>query len=127
MRRLRDIGLGLVVCVLTVSTAAVAAAKPVGGNNAHRFVTVMTRNLDEGTDFGYIQAAAAGQLPLSEAVALTYSEVVASDVCDRAALAADEIAASRPDLVSVQEAAVWPQNSGHGVMDHEASGWPLTL
>lgn len=107
MRRSRYIGIALVVGALTASTTAVAAAKPVGGNNAHRYVTVMTRNLDEGTDFGYIQAAAAGQLDFDTAVELTYAEVLASDVCGRAALAADEIAKSQPDLVSVQEAAVW--------------------
>ena len=65
-------GLGLVVCVLNGVDGGGRCSDPVGGNNAHRFVTVMTRNLDAGTDFGYIQAVPAGQLPLSEAVALTY-------------------------------------------------------
>jgi endonuclease/exonuclease/phosphatase family metal-dependent hydrolase len=102
----------MVVCLMTAGALttplmATAYASPVGGNNAHRFVSVMTRNLDEGTDFGYIKAVAAGQLDFPTAVGLTYSEVLASDVCGRAARMADEIASAQPDLVSLQEAAVW--------------------
>jgi endonuclease/exonuclease/phosphatase family metal-dependent hydrolase len=84
-----------------------ALAAPPGGNNAHRFVSVMTRNLDEGTDFGYITAAANGLMSFANAVAATYGEVLASNVCGRAARVADEIASAQPDLVSLQEAAVW--------------------
>jgi endonuclease/exonuclease/phosphatase family metal-dependent hydrolase len=99
-----------IAAVLTV--VAPVAIRPdtvdaAAGNQAHRLVTVMTRNLDEGTDFGYVVAAAAGQITLAEAVALTYGEVLASNVCGRAASMADEIAAANPDLVSIQEAAVW--------------------
>lgn len=92
---------------VSTTLAATASAAPTGANNAHRFVSVMTRNLDEGTDFGYITAAAAGTLDFTKAVGLTYSEMLASDVCGRAARVADEIAAAQPDLVSVQEAAMW--------------------
>ena len=107
-RKLTRIALCLVAaCALTISLTATAYAAPAGGNNAHRFISVMTRNLDEGTDFGYIEAAAAGTLDFQTAVGLTYAEVLASDVCGRAARMADEIAAARPDVVSVQEAAVW--------------------
>ena len=104
--------LGLVAAgaaVVSLTTSAYAA--PPGGNNAHRFISVMTRNLDEGTDFGYIQAVAAGKLDFATAVGLTYAEVVASDVCGRAARMADEIAAAQPDVVSLQEAAVWTGRS----------------
>ena len=95
---------GLALAMLPQASAA-AAVPP--ANGAHSFVTIMTRNMDEGTDFGYITAAAAGQMDLATAVSLTYNEVVASDVCGRAARIADEIAAAQPDLVSIQEAAVW--------------------
>ena len=95
------------LAVVTPVAARPGAAAAAGGNLAHRFVTVMTRNLDEGTDFGYVIAAANGQIAFSTAVALTYGEVLASNVCGRAATMADEIAAAKPDLVSIQEAAVW--------------------
>lgn len=95
---------GFALATLPQPTAA-AAVPPADG--AHSFVTVMTRNLDEGTDFGYIMAAASGQMSLDSAITQTYLEVVASDVCGRAARIADEIAAAQPDLVSIQEAAVW--------------------
>jgi endonuclease/exonuclease/phosphatase family metal-dependent hydrolase len=94
-----------VVTPLVAHSGVAAASSQV--NNAHRFVTVMTRNLDEGTDFGYIIAATQGQISFADAVAATYGEVLASDVCGRAARMADEIAAAKPDIVSLQEAAVW--------------------
>jgi len=84
-----------------------AVAHAAAGANVQRSITVMTRNLDEGTDFGYVVAAAQGQLSLSDAIALTYQEVLSSDVCGRAVRMADEIAAAKPDLVSLQEVARW--------------------
>jgi endonuclease/exonuclease/phosphatase family metal-dependent hydrolase len=76
---------------------------------AHSFLTIMTRNMDEGTDFGFIAAAAAIGDPALFPVALTetFCEVVASNPELRAAQIADEIAAAQPDLVSLQEVAVW--------------------
>ncbi len=117
------------VCLMTAgalstSMSVSATAAPAGGNNAARFVSVMTRNLDEGTDFGYVKAVAAGQLDFPTAVALTYAEVVASDVCGRAARIADEIASARPDLVSVQEAAVW---TGPVAVNCPGAATPMTI
>jgi endonuclease/exonuclease/phosphatase family metal-dependent hydrolase len=71
------------------------------------FLTVMTRNMDEGTDFGYITAAAGNPALLGPAVVQTYCEVVASQPEQRAARIADEIAAAQPDVVSLQEVAEW--------------------
>lgn len=109
MRRsavLASVALVISSAVLAAPTTTAGAARP-AGNAAHRYVSVMTRNLDEGTDFGYIKQVAAGTLDFSTAVAMTYAEVAASDVCGRAARMADEIAATQPDVVSLQEAAVW--------------------
>lgn len=107
MRRLGVVlsSLGLATGIWMGPSAIPAAAAGPGG--AHSWVRVMTRNLDEGTDFGYIKLAAAGLMSFSDAVGATYTEVLSSDVCGRAARIADEIAATEPDLVSVQEAAVW--------------------
>ena len=75
----------------------------------HSFLTIMTRNMDEGTDFGFIAAAAAVGDPALFQVALgeTFCEVVASNPELRAAQIADEIAAAQPDLVSLQAVSKW--------------------
>jgi endonuclease/exonuclease/phosphatase family metal-dependent hydrolase len=87
--------------------AFAAAPPPPHQSGAHSFLTVMTRNMDEGTDFGYITAAAGDLSVLGAAVVETYCEVVASQPEQRAALIADEIAASQPDIISLQEVAEW--------------------
>ena len=46
-------------------------------------------------------------MPLGGAIVATFCEVVASNVEQRAARIADEIAAAQPDLVSLQEVAEW--------------------
>src|SRR5690348_3009249 len=89
-----------VASALMLSFAGGARVAHAGGAKVERHGTVMTRNLDEGTDFGYVVAAAQGALSLADAISLTYQEVVASDVCGRAARVADEIAAAKPDVVS---------------------------
>jgi endonuclease/exonuclease/phosphatase family metal-dependent hydrolase len=86
---------------------AAADTAPVHSGVGHRFLTVMTRNMDEGTDFGYITAAAGHPELLGGAIVATFCEVVASNVEQRAARIADEIAAAQPDLVSLQEVAKW--------------------
>lgn len=106
-RAFATVALAAAVCAPVAVEATAVSAAPPDGNAAHRSVSVMTRNLDEGTDFGYVFAAARGATPFSDAISLTYREVLTSDVCGRAARIADEIAAAQPDLVSLQEAAVW--------------------
>ncbi|HZU78491.1 MAG TPA: endonuclease/exonuclease/phosphatase family protein [Acidimicrobiales bacterium] len=69
-------------------------------------VTVMTRNLDEGTDFGPLVHATSAGAFLSAAAA-TWQEVQASDIPGRAAAVAAEIVAAKPDLVSIEEASIW--------------------
>ena len=71
----------------------------------HSFLTIMTRNMDEGTDFGFILAAAGNLSALQAALGETFCEVVASNPELRATQIADEIAAAQPDLVSLQEVA----------------------
>jgi hypothetical protein len=82
------------------SLAACASTTP-----ANR-LTVMTRNMDEGTDFGpLVKAKTYGQFLTAAATA--WEEVEASDIPQRAAGIADEIVAAKPDLVSIEEASVW--------------------
>jgi len=76
-------------------------------------VTVMTWNVDEGTDFTAITAVLTKTNPpatatdFENAVADTITEVQKSNPVLRAQLIATEIANANPDLVGLQEAAHW--------------------
>jgi endonuclease/exonuclease/phosphatase family metal-dependent hydrolase len=95
------------------ATLASAAAAPADANDAHRFITVMTQNLDQGTDFTPLFTATSGPAFLSAASAI-FDQVVASDILGRARLVAHEIAAAMPDVVSLQEASLWQWQSPIG-------------
>lgn len=69
-------------------------------------LTVMTRNMDAGTDLNYILAAT-GQASLFAGTAATLAEVKASAIPERAARLAEEIAAYKPDLIALQEVTLW--------------------
>src|SRR5207244_11384006 len=71
-----------------------------------RVLPIMTRNLDEGTDFGPIFQATTPQ-DFAIQVAAAYLEVQTSNIPERAAAIADEIAAQQPYLVGLQEVSVW--------------------
>lgn len=113
MKRLAARRMFAVVAAATAATTssaigpvtALASGRDDGGE--HAFLSVMTRNMDEGTDFGYITAAAGQPQLLGPAIVKTFCEVVASNVEQRAMRIADEIAANRPDIVSLQEVAEW--------------------
>ena len=74
-------------------------------DNPH-IVTVMTRNVDAGTDLNYVLAAT-DQASLFAGVAATLAEVKASGIPARASLLADEIKIYKPDLIALQEATLW--------------------
>lgn len=82
-----------------------AAARP----EATPPVTIMTQNMDDGTDQTYVVAALTGQIPLpvSAAVDLTFAELQASNFEGRAGLMAAQIASRKPEIVALQEAALW--------------------
>jgi endonuclease/exonuclease/phosphatase family metal-dependent hydrolase len=70
----------------------------------------MTQNMDDGTDLTYIIGALTGAIPgvdVADAVDLTFSELQASDFAGRAMLMAVQIADRKPDIVALQEAALW--------------------
>ena len=75
-------------------------------------VRIMTQNMDAGTDQGYIIAALQGAMSLQDAVDLTYAELQASRLEQRAALLAYRIAQRQPDLVVLQEATLWRTGPG---------------
>ena len=82
------------------------AVVPMAAAGDKTLVRVMTRNMDAGTDLNYV-AAATNNTELLAAAFATLQEVVASRIPERAARLADEIAASKPDLVGLQEATLW--------------------
>ncbi|MFB3916330.1 MAG: endonuclease/exonuclease/phosphatase family protein [Terriglobales bacterium] len=72
---------------------------------------VMTYNVDEGTDFTAITAVLTNPNATADdfiaAVTATVNEVAASNLPLRAQLIAARIAEAQPDLVGLQEAALW--------------------
>ena len=104
----------LLAPVFVPLTAASAAAVPPGGNDAHRFITVMTQNLDEGTDFTPLFTGTTSVPAFLTAASEIFHEVVASNIPARAGLVAGEIAAAAPDAVALQEASLWQWQSATG-------------
>lgn len=70
-------------------------------------VTILTQNMDAGTDQSYIVAAAQGYLDLAVAVDLTYMELTLGNLPGRASVLAAKIAEAKPDLVALQECTLW--------------------
>jgi endonuclease/exonuclease/phosphatase family metal-dependent hydrolase len=83
-----------------------AAGKNEQTSNKDRALTVLTRNMYLGTDFDEIFAAQSQEELVAE-VAEAYAEVQAGNVSERVAAIADEIAATQPDLIGLQEVALW--------------------
>jgi endonuclease/exonuclease/phosphatase family metal-dependent hydrolase len=91
--------LRLVFFVLIISSSAAFPALA----NDEATVTIMTQNMDAGTDLGFILALEG----TPESVDLTLAEIQASDIPGRAALLATQIAAEQPDIVALEEVTTW--------------------
>ncbi|MGK2937138.1 MAG: endonuclease/exonuclease/phosphatase family protein [Solirubrobacteraceae bacterium] len=108
----------------SVSLAAVAAlsvtmALPASSSAASNDVTVMSRNLYLGADI--IPLASAADLPAFEQTAAqVWRNVQATDFPKRATALAKEVKTTKPDLIGLQEAAVW-RKSPDGVKDGQAT------
>lgn len=99
MRRLGVAALAALALLVVVPQAAADGGHP-------STVTVMTRNVYLGTELGPIFAAPT--LPaLFGAVGMGYANVQWTDFRTRAGLIANEIALARPDLVGLQEVALF--------------------
>lgn len=95
---------------LLASSLAVFAA-PASAEQPHPFagdrqLTVMTRNLYLGTDLRPIFSAPT-PFALFAAAGAGYAQVEANRPAERMAAIADEIAAAQPDVVAIQEAAIF--------------------
>jgi len=74
-----------------------------------RPLTVMTQNLYLGAALDPVLTATPAQLP--QAVAQAFAQVQATNFAERAGRLADEIATTRPDLVGLQEVALYRRQS----------------
>ena len=119
----------LVAAPLVVSAPADAGKPGRSGNPPAKPVTVMTRNLYLGADINRpvaaaLAAQALGGTPQQILVALANATYVTRAIVDdtdftvRAGLLADEIAATEPDLIGLQEVAWWR----HGPLELQKVG-----
>lgn len=103
---------GLAVAALA-GTAAAAAAAPATAAPPGKPLTVMTRNLYLGADINRPLRATAGKTGAEALVAFGNANDELRDVVDRtdfrvrSKLLAREIAAAEPDMVGLQEVALW--------------------
>lgn len=93
--------LGLTLLTVFMTMAWCLAPAFAQGN---RSIKVMTQNMDAGTDLGFIFGVADPVLGTQ----LTYQEITASSrIPERAQRLAAEIAAAKPDIISLQEVTKW--------------------
>jgi endonuclease/exonuclease/phosphatase family metal-dependent hydrolase len=120
---------GLVAAPLAVSAPADAGKPGRSGHPPAKPVTVMTRNLYLGADINRpvnaaLEAEADGAsgpeilVALANATYVTRAIVDDTDFSVRAGLLADEIAATEPDLIGLQEVAWWR----HGPLELQRVG-----
>jgi endonuclease/exonuclease/phosphatase family metal-dependent hydrolase len=76
------------------------------GADSANTVTIMTRNVDAGTDLGYIFAGT-DQNSFIQGMAATWAELKASKFQQRATRLAAEIGDAKPDLIALQEVTLW--------------------
>lgn len=112
------------VVVLTCLAFLALLVSPLFANDCathDRTVTVMTRNLDAGSDFGYVLQVAsdpnATQPQLLMAITKTFQEMVASNIPERAKRIAMEVRARQPDLIGLQEVTTLRTGSIEGPTD----------
>ena len=94
---------------LAVSLLLAAGAAALAADHSSN-ISIMTQNLDDGTDQTYVLAAALGAIPgftVPDAVDLTFAELQASHLPARATVLATQIAQRKPDIIALQEASLW--------------------
>lgn len=79
--------------------------KSESGDGAGQFMTLMTQNTLHGTQIGIVLSAPPSEIPL--AVGRAYALVPSSQPAERMGRIADQIRASMPDVVGLQEAVKW--------------------
>jgi endonuclease/exonuclease/phosphatase family metal-dependent hydrolase len=110
-----------IIALLLASTAFSSFSETKGrpGDNHGSKITVMTQNMDAGTDFKFLVplANSPSSPSLAEIVSAatkTYGEVLKSDIPGRAKKLAYIIARTQPDFISLQEVTRWQTFSEDG-------------
>lgn len=96
----------LCTTILALLTCFSSAAGAWDDHNK-RVVTVMTQNMDAGTDFGYLFAVPTYIPDLVTAATQTYGEILQSQIPERAKRLAKIISRQQPELISLQEVTLW--------------------
>ena len=102
--RIRRYGLVSSVIVLAMSVIGLPASASASGNQLH--ITAMTYNLFQGTELTEASTATTPAQFLA-AVAADYGEVQRTDFPERAQAIAAQAQTAAPDLIGIQEAALW--------------------
>jgi Endonuclease/Exonuclease/phosphatase family len=118
-RRLSLIAIAAILAVV-FALPAMAGAKPDDSNGKGKVVDVMTRNLYLGADLSPAIGAGTPE-QLVTANGIIFRQVLANDFPLRAEGLADEILSTKPDLVGLQEVALW------NTTPISPAGTPLTL
>lgn len=70
-------------------------------------LSVMTQNMDSGTDLKLVIGQLLGYFPPGVGVELTYDEILSAKIPQRAELLARSVAEKKPELLALQEATLW--------------------
>ncbi len=100
--RLAEFGTGGLLILMVLLLILGVTGRAVADQN-RADVSIMTQNMDAGTDLGFILALEGNEL----SVDLTLAEVTASDPAGRAELLAAQIALEQPHILALQEATLW--------------------
>src|SRR4051794_9962832 len=92
---------GFLLIALLISSNPVSAEQ-----GRKRFATVMTYNIYQGTELEHVLAAT-DLSSFVTGVTIDYANVIATSFPERALAIAGEIAQNKPDLVALQEVALW--------------------
>jgi endonuclease/exonuclease/phosphatase family metal-dependent hydrolase len=98
------VGRAVGVLLVTIALLLATGAAPAAAQGDKRVLKVMTYNMDAGTDFLYFLAY---WPDVGAAYAATLAELQNSGFEARAAALARKIQAEKPDLVALEEVAVW--------------------
>jgi hypothetical protein len=127
--RASDAHLGVAVA----AALAVVCVAPARADDAT--VRILMQNVYQGTNFDEINAATSPP-DFFAAVTTTYQNVLATNLVERAAAVAGEIVRERPDLVSLQEAAILrtgplgaapPPSAANVQFDYLQSPWATSM
>jgi len=126
--RLAHLRIATAACWLAlVSSVVLITATVATAQATHNTVfSVMTRNMDLGSDYGPALAAH-DAASFAHGVATIYNEIVASNIAERAAGIAREIRETMPTVVSLQEVSLVQRFGWTGTQGTSPNAPPASL